>query len=296
MDLKKIGLFISVSRKDKGYTQKELADKIGVTDKAVSRWETGRGFPDVSSLKLLSEVLEVSITEIINGEAASPETIEEKADNALIEALAYSKEMGRKAIAIVMIILGIGLIAVPPLFMAGSGLPFFMAVGAVTLVLGIIVLCYKKPFFRTRSLRLRPRMTGAASILVVATIIFLQTLPYGAVLVFSDGPGSQIRRTFSYFSLAPFGYANFFPLITAILTVVILVLTVVAFIKNYKAKRIQDSAFICTVIAIIVSTLSWILFGLQYITGVGIAISVLLAASLVLQAFSNRVPAHHNIQ
>ncbi|HPD02809.1 MAG TPA: helix-turn-helix transcriptional regulator [Eubacteriales bacterium] len=68
MDLNKTGLFISALRKQNGLTQKELAEKIGVTDKAVSRWETGKGFPDVSILKLLAEVLNVSITEIVNGE------------------------------------------------------------------------------------------------------------------------------------------------------------------------------------------------------------------------------------
>ena len=95
MDLKKTGLFISGSRKDKGLSQQELADKIGVTDKAVSKWETGRGFPDVSILKTLSGVLEVSITEIINGDTVSPESIEEKADNALLEAFYYTKSMAR---------------------------------------------------------------------------------------------------------------------------------------------------------------------------------------------------------
>lgn len=51
MDLKKTGLFISGMRKEKSMTQKELAERLSVTDKAVSRWETGKGFPDVSILK-----------------------------------------------------------------------------------------------------------------------------------------------------------------------------------------------------------------------------------------------------
>lgn len=57
MDLKKTGLFISRMRKEKSMTQKEMAERLSVTDKAVSRWETGKGFPDVSILKNLSEVL-----------------------------------------------------------------------------------------------------------------------------------------------------------------------------------------------------------------------------------------------
>jgi transcriptional regulator with XRE-family HTH domain len=54
-------------------TQKELAEKIGVTDKAVSRWETGKGFPDVSFLIPLAEILGVSVTEMIRGEAMAAE-------------------------------------------------------------------------------------------------------------------------------------------------------------------------------------------------------------------------------
>ena len=68
MDLKKTGKFISDLRKERGLTQKELADQVGVTDKAVSRWETGRGFPDVSFLPALAGTLEVSISEIVMGE------------------------------------------------------------------------------------------------------------------------------------------------------------------------------------------------------------------------------------
>ena len=68
MDLQKTGEFISDLRKKHGWTQSELAEQIGVTDKAVSRWETGRGFPDVSCLTALADVLEVSVSELIRGE------------------------------------------------------------------------------------------------------------------------------------------------------------------------------------------------------------------------------------
>ena len=120
MDLKKTGLFISGMRKEKSMTQKELAERLSVTDKAVSRWETGKGFPDVSILKKLSEVLGVSITEIVNGEKAEHENIGEKADNAVIAALFYSKNMSRKAIGTLLLILGLCLAVFPVLF-AGSG-------------------------------------------------------------------------------------------------------------------------------------------------------------------------------
>lgn len=61
MDSKKFGEFIATIRKEKGWTQAELAEKISVTDKAVSRWERGLGFPDINTIKPLADVLEVSV-------------------------------------------------------------------------------------------------------------------------------------------------------------------------------------------------------------------------------------------
>ena len=68
MDNKKIGLFISKLRKEQGFSQKELAEKLSVTDKAVSKWETGRGIPDVSILQPLANIFDVTVGEILNGE------------------------------------------------------------------------------------------------------------------------------------------------------------------------------------------------------------------------------------
>lgn len=68
MDNKKIGKFISELRKEQGLNQKELAEKLSVTDKAVSKWETGRGIPDVSILQPLAGVFGVTVSEILNGE------------------------------------------------------------------------------------------------------------------------------------------------------------------------------------------------------------------------------------
>ena len=68
MDYKKIGSFIQMRRKEIGLTQKQLGEKLKVTDKAVSKWENGLGCPDVSLLGELSDILGVGIGEILNGE------------------------------------------------------------------------------------------------------------------------------------------------------------------------------------------------------------------------------------
>jgi len=94
MDLKKTGLLISALRKQQAMTQKDLAVKIGVTDKVVSRWETGTGFPDVSLLPALADALGVLISEIVIGEKIeNRETITlEVMDRTAISTLDYSKQ------------------------------------------------------------------------------------------------------------------------------------------------------------------------------------------------------------
>lgn len=68
MNPEKTGALIAQLRKEKNITQKDLAKKIGVTDKAISRWETGRGYPDIEFLPDLAKALSVSINELLNGE------------------------------------------------------------------------------------------------------------------------------------------------------------------------------------------------------------------------------------
>lgn len=88
----KSGLFIKEKRNEKNLTQKELAEILNCTDKAISRWETGKGFPEVSFLIPLSEALDVSVNEIILGENIKNEQIIEKTDDIVIETLKTSNK------------------------------------------------------------------------------------------------------------------------------------------------------------------------------------------------------------
>ena len=68
MDLSKTGKLIAELRREKGLTQKDVAEKLGVCAKTVSKWETGHGFPDVSLISALSEMFRVDIAKLIEGE------------------------------------------------------------------------------------------------------------------------------------------------------------------------------------------------------------------------------------
>ena len=67
MDQEKIGKFIAKCRKDNKITQSELAEKLGVTDRAISNWENGRRLPDLSLISLVASELDVSVAELLNG-------------------------------------------------------------------------------------------------------------------------------------------------------------------------------------------------------------------------------------
>lgn len=286
MDLQKTGLFIATLRKVKKLTQKDLAEKIGVTDKAISRWETGKGFPDVTILSSLSEVLNVSITEIVNGEKSSSEDIIKNMDNAIIDVLSYSQRMSKKIIGTLILLIGICITILPMIFASSGG---FLAVsiwGITVSIVGIVVLSYNAVSAKTTKLSKHTASILSLSVLIAALV--LEALPFGVVLVLATGPNQRIIETFSYFSLTPFGYAHFFPLFTAALTVIVGVLSIIILIKRLKFERLKNIVFICTIIALVCSVISTILFGLEYMSITGVGISILLLMSVVFQAFANR--------
>ena len=107
MNAQKCGKFIAELRKEQNLTQKDLADKINVSDKAISRWETGKGFPDVDSLQALSKFFNITINELLAGEKAKTKSIEELAEENIISAITEtekSKKIKKSTIALSIIV------------------------------------------------------------------------------------------------------------------------------------------------------------------------------------------------
>lgn len=102
MDSQKIGGFIAEARKAKGMTQLELAKVLHVTDKAVSKWERGIGFPDMKLIKPLAQALEVSVLELINGEYTGETEISsrqaETAVGKVIDEAVYQRRLDRRSL------------------------------------------------------------------------------------------------------------------------------------------------------------------------------------------------------
>lgn len=101
-----VGNFIAELRKEKGLTQRQLAENLGVTDKAVSKWETGKCYPDIEMIEKLSVLFETSINEILSGEKIKPEKIQENADKNIVQAMKNTKKVKRKG-QIIILVLGI---------------------------------------------------------------------------------------------------------------------------------------------------------------------------------------------
>lgn len=84
MNQERIGKFIALKRKEKNLTQEQLAEKLGITKNAVSKWERGLGLMDMSLLKPLSDILDVNINEILAGEKIKKEDIPSKSEENII--------------------------------------------------------------------------------------------------------------------------------------------------------------------------------------------------------------------
>lgn len=90
MDMQKIGSFLGQLRKEKGLTQEQLGEKLGVTNKTVSRWETGTYLPPVECLQFLSELYGITINEILSAERLGEKEYREKAEENIKSVLSKS--------------------------------------------------------------------------------------------------------------------------------------------------------------------------------------------------------------
>ena len=95
MDLIKIGRFIAVCRKKKKITQEQLAEKLYITDKAVSKWERGLSLPDADKMLDLCNILDINVNELLNGEKIDMQNYEKKMEELLVE-LAKQEELKNK--------------------------------------------------------------------------------------------------------------------------------------------------------------------------------------------------------
>lgn len=278
MDLQKTGAFIAQRRKARGLTQSQLAAHLAVTDKAVSRWECGRGFPDPATLPALAEALGVTVTELVNGEAASEET-RERADDAVLSALQYAAAQRRRTLGTILLAAGV-LCALYSLMLVGVSTLPLAVFGAALSLSGCWLLWSKREIRLPRMLS--PKAARVGAVLFLAAAFVLEWLPSGVAMRWATPPGEPVRVSYcAYFSLLPFGYGNVFPLLAAVTTALLLLGGCVLLAR----KRWSGKLFSFGVLALLF-TLAGALFGSITPTGRGIAACLL--ASVLLQPLAGR--------
>lgn len=135
----KIGRFIADERKRKGYTQKQLSEKLEISDKTISKWERGNGFPEVSLLLPLCNELEITVNELLSGERVSEEDYRKKAEENMVNLVIEAQESKKKIILSVVVAI-LTLIAALPLFMISGMLEMETGIRIMLIVIGVIVM------------------------------------------------------------------------------------------------------------------------------------------------------------
>ncbi len=139
MDQIKIGKFIADERKRKGYTQKQLSEKLEISDKTISKWERGNGFPEVSLLLPLCNELEITVNELLSGERVSEEEYLKKAEENMVNLVRETQE-SKKKIVLSAMIAGLTIIAAVPLFILSGMLEMGNWIRALIIGIGFVVI------------------------------------------------------------------------------------------------------------------------------------------------------------
>ena len=123
MDQIKIGKFIATCRKNQNLTQMQLAEKLNITDRAISKWETGRALPDSTIMVELCNILKITVNELLLGENLSMENYNKEAENQIVE-LIKEKEQSDKMLLKLEVVIGVlsTIILLVPVFL-GALLP-----------------------------------------------------------------------------------------------------------------------------------------------------------------------------
>lgn len=139
MNQVKIGKFIAECRRTKNMTQAELAEKLNITDRAISKWETGRGMPDSSIMIELCELLGINVNELLSGEVIKMENYNLKAEENLIELKKQKEDSDRSMLKLELIIGYISSISFLVLVFTASFIEMSPIIRILLIILGIII-------------------------------------------------------------------------------------------------------------------------------------------------------------
>lgn len=147
MDQIKIGQFIAQKRKAAGYTQRQLADILGISDKTVSKWECGNGMPEVSLMMPLCDALHINVNELLSGEDVTDANYKQKAEENMMH-LVQEKEESKKKIVLAAVVTAMALLSAIALCVLAQMLEMetwlrivLIGIAVIEIVSGIAVAC-----------------------------------------------------------------------------------------------------------------------------------------------------------
>ncbi len=249
MDNKKIGEFISNRRKENGLTQKDIAEKIGVTNKAVSKWETGEGYPDITSLLIISEALGVTVDELLKGKLTEVGvTQDSKSKGDFLQVL---KEVTTRfqintllssvlsLVAVVVLILGLLINITGTIRMIGVG------VGVLVISSIIWIMEYNRLIIKVNNQNfviaelddIKKIITSRKNIQIWSWSLYISFFILMFLSLYNPGVNVIIQRIFEIFSNVLFGSVLFY-IIYFSLTVPLIRLLLLRVIKRINRKSI----------------------------------------------------------
>lgn len=156
MEQQMIGKFISTCRKEKGLTQMQLAEKLNITNRAISKWETGKSMPDVSLMLDLCDILGITVNELLSGERIAMENYQKRAEENLMGLQSKKEKVQREYNSIMKILIA----AFSLFFVLNMVLNYFFPeinfnnlLGLLSFAIAVILLV--KWFFKNYEIRLK---------------------------------------------------------------------------------------------------------------------------------------------
>ncbi len=146
MDQIKIGKFIAECRKKNNLTQMQLAEKLNITDRAVSKWETGKAMPDSSIMLDLCDILGINVNDLLSGEVVTMDNYNKKLENNLLEMIKQKEESDKRLLRIEIVM---GICCILPLIASAIivlTVPMVEWLGTVIVLSSIIPLLIATPF------------------------------------------------------------------------------------------------------------------------------------------------------
>ena len=183
IDVKKVGLFIAECRKSKNWTQKQLGEKLGVTDRAVSKWETGRSLPDICLIEDICKLFDLQVSELLAGRKIEEEDYKKETEQMLIRTIGENQLYGFQVVIHLLEISAL-LAFYVPFFLAQGGIPNMTVENvfcwlAVVLLMGCtIYLDAKLPARRYRSsnIWIEALNAGIAFLIMVFYVFYINDI------------------------------------------------------------------------------------------------------------------------